>query len=207
MRVGSATVSISWSAYVVSLLHTFHINLPSQWIAGPFEMVALPDGTMAQGYANIPAVIIVFLISLLLMLGIKESARTNAVIVAIKLAVVLVFIGVGWSYINPANYKPYLPPNTGEFGSFGISGVMMGAGTIFFAYIGFDAVSTAAQECRNPQKDMPIGIIGSLVACTAALPAFRARAHGPGALRATRRGGARCAWRSTRRLMSGSTIW
>src|SRR6185369_8063416 len=117
--VGSATVSISWSAYVVSLLHTFHINLSSQWIAGPFEMVALPDGTMAQGYANIPAVIIVFLISLLLMLGIKESARTNAVIVAIKLAVVLVFIGVGWSYINPANYKPYLPPNTGEFGSFG----------------------------------------------------------------------------------------
>jgi APA family basic amino acid/polyamine antiporter len=164
--VGSATVSISWSAYVVSLLHTFHINLSSQWIAGPFEMVALPDGTMAQGYANIPAVIIVFLISLLLMLGIKESARTNAVIVAIKLAVVLVFIGVGWSYINPANYKPYLPPNTGEFGSFGISGMMMGAGTIFFAYIGFDAVSTAAQECRNPQKDMPTGIIGSLVACT-----------------------------------------
>jgi len=164
--IGSATVSISWSAYVVSLLHAFHINLPAQWIAGPFEMVELPDGTMAQGYANVPAVVVVFLISLLLMLGIKESARANAVIVAIKLAVVLVFIGVGWSYINPANYKPFLPPNTGAFGSFGISGLMMGAGTIFFAYIGFDAVSTAAQECRNPQKDMPIGIIGSLVACT-----------------------------------------
>ena len=119
---------------------------------------------MVQGYANIPAVIIVLLISLLLMLGIKESARANAVIVAIKVAVVLVFIGVGWSYINPANYKPFLPPNTGEFGAFGISGLMMGAGTIFFAYIGFDAVSTAAQECKNPQNDMPIGIIGSLVA-------------------------------------------
>src|SRR5580700_4339887 len=118
--VGSSTVSISWSAYVVSLLHTFGINLPAQWVAGPFEAVKLPDGTMVQGYANIPAVIVVFLISMLLMLGIKESARTNAVIVVIKLAVVLVFIGVGWSYINPENYKPFIPDNTGEFGHFGI---------------------------------------------------------------------------------------
>src|SRR5579862_4414133 len=164
--IGSATVSISWSGYLVSLLHAFHINLPPQWIAGPFEAVELPDGGMAQGYLNVPAVIVVFLISMLLMVGIKESARTNAVVVLIKLAVVLVFIGVGWSYINPANYKPFIPQNTGEFGSFGISGLMMGAGTIFFAYIGFDAVSTAAQECKNPQRDMPIGIIGSLAVCT-----------------------------------------
>jgi len=164
--IGSATVSISWSAYLVALLHTFHINLPAQWIAGPFELVMMPDGTTAQGYANLPAVIVVVLISMLLMVGIKESARTNAVIVGIKLAVVLVFIGVGWSYINPANYQPFLPPNSGTFGEFGVSGLMMGAGTIFFAYIGFDAVSTAAQECRNPQRDMPIGIIGSLIACT-----------------------------------------
>ena len=164
--VGSSTVSISWSAYVVSLLHSFGIDLPAQFIAGPFEKLKLPDGTMVQGVINVPAVIIVFLISMLLMLGIKESARTNAVIVVIKLAVVLVFIGVGWSYIHPANYEPFIPPNTGDFGSFGFSGIMMGAGTIFFAYIGFDAVSTAAQECRNPQKDMPIGIIGSLAVCT-----------------------------------------
>jgi len=164
--IGSATVSISWSAYVVSLLHAFGINLPAQWIAGPFEMVALPDGRMVQGYANIPAVIVVVAVSILLIFGIRESARANAVVVAFKLAVVLVFIGIGWSYVNPANYKPFLPPNTGEFGSFGISGLMMGAGTIFFAYIGFDAVSTAAQECRNPQRDMPIGIIGSLAVCT-----------------------------------------
>jgi APA family basic amino acid/polyamine antiporter len=164
--IGSATVSISWSAYVVSLLHSFHINLPAQWIAGPFEQVLLPDGTTAQGYANIPAVIVVFLVSVLLVFGIKESARTNAAIVVIKLAVVVVFIGMGWQYINPVNYTPYLPPNTGEFGAFGISGVMMGAGTIFFAYIGFDAVSTAAQECKNPQRDMPIGMIGSLAVCT-----------------------------------------
>src|ERR1035437_761841 len=164
--VGSSTVSISWSGYVVSLLYTFGINLPAQWIAGPFEAVTLPDGTTAQGIANIPAVIIVFLISMLLMIGIEESARTNAVIVVIKLAVVLVFVGVGWQFIHPANYHPYIPKNTGEFGHFGLSGIMMGAGTIFFAYIGFDAVSTAAQEAKNPQKDMPIGIIGSLIICT-----------------------------------------
>ncbi len=164
--VGASTVSISWSAYVVSLLHTFGITLPAQLIAGPFEAVKLPDGRLVQGIANIPAVIIVFLISMLLMIGIKESARTNAVIVVIKLAVVLVFIGIGWSFINRANYTPYIPDNTGTFGNFGISGIMMGAGTIFFAYIGFDAVSTAAQECKNPQKDMPIGIIGSLAICT-----------------------------------------
>jgi APA family basic amino acid/polyamine antiporter len=164
--IGAATVSISWSAYLVSLLHAFHIDLPARWIAGPFEAVQLPDGMAAPGYANLPAVIIVFLVSVLLMIGIRESARVNAAIVVIKLAVVLVFIGAGWSYINPANYHPFLPPNTGAFGSFGFSGLMMGAGTIFFAYIGFDAVSTAAQECRNPQRDMPIGMIGSLVLCT-----------------------------------------
>jgi len=164
--IGAATVSISWSAYVVSLLHAFHIDLPARWIAGPFEAVELPDGMAAPGYANLPAVLIVFLVSMLLMIGMQESARVNAAIVAIKLAVVLVFIGAGWSYINPANYHPFMPPNTGTFGSFGISGIMMGAGTIFFAYIGFDAVSTAAQECRNPQRDMPIGMIGSLAVCT-----------------------------------------
>ena len=201
--IGSATVSISWSAYVVSLLHTFHINLPAQWIAGPFEAVELPDGTMVQGYANLPAVIVVFLISLLLMVGIKESARTNAVIVVIKLAVVLVFIGVGWSYINPANYHPFIPPNTGEFGSFGFSGVMMGAGTIFFAYIGFDAVSTAAQECKNPQKDMPIGIIGSLVVCTVLYILFGHGAHRAGALHASSAWRRRWPWPSTGRRTSG----
>ena len=164
--IGAATVSISWSAYLVSLLHSLHVELPARWIAGPFEAVELPDGMAAPGFANLPAVLIVFLVSMLLMVGIRESARVNAAIVAIKVAVVLVFIGAGWSYINPANYHPFLPPNTGTFGSFGISGVMMGAGTIFFAYIGFDAVSTAAQECRNPQKDMPIGMFGSLAVCT-----------------------------------------
>jgi len=164
--VGAATVSISWAGYVVSLLHDFGITLPPQLVSSPLEALRLPDGTHIQGVVNLPAVFIVLVISALLMVGIKESARANAVIVVIKVTVVLVFIAVGYFYINRANYHPFIPPNLGVFGKFGISGIMAGAGTIFFAYIGFDAVSTAAQEARNPQKDMPVGIIGSLGICT-----------------------------------------
>jgi APA family basic amino acid/polyamine antiporter len=164
--VGAATVSISWSAYVVSLLHDFGITLPAQFLAGPFEPVHVPGGPDIQGVVNLPAMFIVVCISLLLMLGIQESARINGIIVVIKLTVVVVFILLGWAYINPSNYTPFIPANEGEFGKFGISGIMAGAGTIFFAYIGFDAVSTAAQEAKNPKRDMPIGIIGSLVICT-----------------------------------------
>ena len=164
--VGAATVSISWSAYVVSLLGDFGIHLPAQLVSGPFEPLKLPDGRVIHGIINLPAVIIVLAVSLLLMLGIKESARTNGVIVVVKLAVVVVFIGLGWLYIDRANYTPFIPDNQGVFGKYGLSGIMAGAGTIFFAYIGFDAVSTAAQEARNPQKDMPVGIIGSLAVCT-----------------------------------------
>jgi basic amino acid/polyamine antiporter, APA family len=163
--VGSATVSISWSAYVYSLLQNFGIRIPDIIAAGPLGM-KLPSGEIIKGYVNLPAVIIITLISMLLIIGIKESTRTNAIVVAIKLAVVLVFIGVCYNYINPANYKPFIPPNTGEFGHFGISGIMFGAGIIFFAFIGLDAVSTTAQEAKNPQRDMPIGIIGSLAVCT-----------------------------------------
>src|SRR5438034_847982 len=126
--VGASTVSISWSGYVVSLLHDFGIDLPTQLLAGPFETRTLPDGRMIQGIVNLPAVFIICMISLLLILGIKESARANGIIVAIKLAVVVVFIAVGWHFIHPENYHPFLPPNQGEFGKFGISGIMMGAG-------------------------------------------------------------------------------
>ena len=164
--VGAATVSISWSGYVVSLLNEFGIHLPPQLVSSPFEALTLPDGSQIQGVINLPAVFIVTMISLLLMVGIKESARTNAIIVVVKLSVVLVFIALGWMYINYSNYQPFIPPNEGSFGKFGFSGIMAGAGTIFFAYIGFDAVSTAAQEAKNPQKNMPIGIIGSLAICT-----------------------------------------
>ncbi|MGE5647208.1 MAG: amino acid permease [Acidobacteriota bacterium] len=164
--VGAATVSISWAGYVVSLLNDFGIHLPPQLVSSPLEALKLPDGTHIQGLINLPAVFIVVVISILLMVGIKESARANAVIVVIKVTVVLVFIAVGYFYINRANYQPFIPANEGAFGKFGWSGIMAGAGVIFFAYIGFDAVSTAAQEARNPQKDMPKGIIGSLAICT-----------------------------------------
>ena len=164
--VGAATVSISWSAYVVSFLHDLGIELPAQLVASPWQPVQLPSGELVHGIINLPAVFIIVLISCLLMIGIKESATANAVMVAIKVTVVVVFIAVGVWYIKAENYTPFIPPNTGTFGEFGWSGILKAAGVIFFAYIGFDAVSTAAQEARNPQKDMPVGIIGSLAICT-----------------------------------------
>jgi basic amino acid/polyamine antiporter, APA family len=164
--VGAATVSISWSSYVVSLLHDFGINLPAAFIASPWQSVTMPDGSRVFGVINLPAVIIVCALSILLMIGIQESARLNEVMVVLKVSVVLIFIIGGWGYMNSANHAPFIPPNTGTFGQFGYSGVVRAAGIIFFAFIGFDAVSTAAQEAKNPQKHMPIGIIGSLAVCT-----------------------------------------
>lgn len=156
--VGAATVSVSWSAYVVRLLERFGIHLPSNLIHCPWDTT--------PGFINLPAILIIFAISLLLMWGISESARANAVIVVIKVTIVIIVIAIGFHYIKPQNYTPFIPPNTGKFGEFGLSGVMRAAAVIFFAYIGFDAVSTAAQEAKKPKRDMPIGIIGSLVVCT-----------------------------------------
>ncbi len=170
--VASAVVAVSWSRYVGSFLHDFGISLPARFSACPFDTITLADGTQGHGIVNIPAMIIIVLVSLLLMIGIKESAWVNSIIVVIKLAVVLTFIAVGFHYIKPSNYVPFIPPNTGTFGEFGISGIMRAAGVIFFAYIGFDTVSTAAQESTNPRKDVPIGIIGSLIICTILYLAF-----------------------------------
>jgi APA family basic amino acid/polyamine antiporter len=164
--VGAATVSISWSSYVVSLLHDWGVELPQQLIASPWQPVQLSDGSIVYGMINLPAVLIIVLISTLLMIGIQESATVNAVVVVIKVSVVIVFIAIGWSFVRPENHTPFIPPNTGTFGEFGWSGIVRAAGVIFFAYIGFDAVSTAAQEARRPQRDMPMGIIGSLAVCT-----------------------------------------
>jgi len=164
--VGAATVSISWSSYVISLLHDMGIALPYELIASPWQPVVLPDGQTVYGIINLPAVLIVVLISLLLMTGIQESATVNSIVVVLKVSVVIVFVLVGWNYMKPANHVPFIPPNTGVFGEFGWSGIVRAAGVIFFAYIGFDAVSTAAQEAKRPQRDMPIGIIGSLIVCT-----------------------------------------
>ncbi len=165
--IGAATVGVSWSKYLMSLLHDFGINFPAQLAASPFEPVKLPEtGEMIVGVINLPAMFIICLISLLLIVGIQESARVNTLIVILKVTVVLVFIALGWAYINPSNYEPFIPAATGADGAFGWNGVFRGAGVVFFAFIGFDAVSTAAQEAKNPQKDMPKGIIGSLVVCT-----------------------------------------
>lgn len=154
--VGAATVSISWSRYLIKFLEGFDVHLSPMFTVGPW------DG----GIINLPAVFIVVLMSLLLIKGTQESATVNAIIVALKVAVVLIFIFLGWKYINNDNYVPYIPDNTGTFGEYGFSGVIRAAAIVFFAYIGFDAVSTAAQEAKNPKRDMPIGILGSLIICT-----------------------------------------
>lgn len=170
--VAAAVVAVSWSRYVTSFLGDFGIHLPAQFTACPFDHIVLPDGTPGVGILNIPAMIIIIAVSILLMRGIQQSSVVNTVIVVVKTTIVLIFIGVGYHYINPDNYTPYIPPNTGTFGEFGWSGVMRAAAVIFFAYIGFDTVSTAAQESRKPQRDVPIGILGSLVICTILYLAF-----------------------------------
>lgn len=164
--LGAATVSVGWSGYVVSFLRDLGIQIPPRFTTGPFGTVTLPDGSQVAGLINLPALFIILLVTALLVVGIRESANVNTGIVILKLAVVITFALAGIAYINRDNWHPFIPPNTGEFGTYGLSGVLRGAGVIFFAYIGFDAVSTAAQEARNPRRDMPIGILGSLIICT-----------------------------------------
>lgn len=163
--VGAATVAVSWSGYVASLFRDFGIILPPQLIASPFQAITLADGSSGFGIINLPAILVVFAVSLVLMIGIQESARANSIVVILKVAVVILFIFFGWKYIDPANHVPFMPPQQAP-DVFGWSGVVRAAGLVFFAFIGFDAVSTAAQETKNPKRDMPIGIIGSLAVCT-----------------------------------------
>ena len=171
--VGAATVSVSWSSYVTRFLHdTLGITLPASLVHSPFETYQMAGGPTAHGLINLPAVLIIVAASALLMIGIRESARVNGVVVLVKLAVVLIVIGVGLFYVKRENYVPFVPDNTGTFGEYGWSGVMRAAGVVFFAYVGFDAVSTAAQEAKNPQRNMMIGILGSLAICTLLYIAF-----------------------------------
>ncbi len=164
--MGAATVAVGWSGYGVSLLGSFGIHFPPQWAQATGEVVKLADGTTATAIVNLPAVLIVLVLTGLLMLGTRESALVNNVMVAFKLFVVGVVIVVGAFYVNPTHWSPFIPENTGTFGAFGWSGILRGSAVVFFAYIGFDAVSTAAQEARRPQQDMPVGILGSLIICT-----------------------------------------
>jgi APA family basic amino acid/polyamine antiporter len=176
--LGAATVSIAWSEYLNKLLGG---SIPYEWCHSPFESYTDSSGILHAGIMNAPALIILLLLTLLLIKGTQESAMVNSIIVFVKVAVVLVFIALGWKFINPANYVPYLipanePPVMDQAGKViadyspwnkhGWGGILGGAGIVFFAFIGFDAVSTAAQEAKNPKRDMPIGILGSLVVCT-----------------------------------------
>jgi len=182
----ASTVAVGWSGYVVSFLKDFGINIPAQFTtAMGTVMVDIPEvgwksvtpeltKNLADtgininslphlsGILNLPAMFIVAAISILLLIGIKESAKFNNFMVVIKVFVILLFIGIGFMFVNKANWHPFIPKNTGVWGHYGWSGIFRGAAVIFFAYIGFDAVSTAAQEAKNPKRDMPIGILGSL---------------------------------------------
>jgi APA family basic amino acid/polyamine antiporter len=171
--VGAATVGIAWSEYLNKLLGIFHLHIPYEWTHSPFEHVTEVSGQMHHGFMNLPALFIVLMLTLLLIRGIRESAVFNGIVVISKVAIVILFIVLGWSFINPANHTPYIPAASIYIDSQGVGhnyggimGILGAAGVVFFAFIGFDAVSTAAQEAKNPRKDMPIGILGSLVICT-----------------------------------------
>ncbi|MGB7769590.1 MAG: amino acid permease [Verrucomicrobiia bacterium] len=174
----ASTVAVGWSGYVVSFLKDLHLTIPAAFTSAPYDHLTPPGAhwwnlwqLFANGWTstgavlNVPAMAIVAAITILLVIGIKESVNFNNVIVALKLAAILTFIAVGAAYINQHNWHPFVPPAISP-GHFGWGGVVRGAGVIFFAYIGFDAVSTAAQEAKNPQRDMPIALLGSLAICT-----------------------------------------
>lgn len=163
--LSTATVAVGWSGYFASFLRDVGLELPARLTSGPEVILQTADGPV-RGLFNLPAAMIVLAVAALLMVGIRESANTNTVLVIVKVAVLLTFIVAGAAYVSRDNLTPFVPPNTGEFGAFGWSGVLRGAAVMFFAYVGFDAVSTAAQEARAPQRDLPIGILGSLVICT-----------------------------------------
>jgi APA family basic amino acid/polyamine antiporter len=164
--LSASTVAVGWSGYFVSFCRDIGIRIPPSLTAPAGSTVALADGTTVPGVFNAPAAVVVAVVAVLLIVGIKQSAGTNTVLVLIKSLVLVLFVAVGASFVHRENLTPFIPPNEGAFGHFGWSGVLRGAGVMFFAYIGFDAVSTAAQEARNPQRDMPIGILGSLAICT-----------------------------------------
>ncbi|HRD46733.1 MAG TPA: amino acid permease [Caulobacter sp.] len=176
--IAASTVAVGWSGYVISMLHDFGVHLPTISVAGAdvakwgtplIQAIPVESGGVTfqmTGGLNVIAAIGIALVTLLLVIGVSESANVNNVIVVIKVIVLLTFIGVGISYINPANWSPFIPEATGQPGEFGWGGIFRGAAIIFFAYVGFEAVSTAAAEAKNPSKDVPVGILGALVICT-----------------------------------------
>jgi len=187
--VGPAAVAVGWSGYVASLLRDFGIGVPPAFTAPPgtvlvqtapshWEVLSNVAGRLAaQGVdvSTLPhetalfnglAALVVLVMTAILVVGIQESARVNAAIVIVKVSVIVVFIGACAAFVRPSNWEPFIPPNTGEFGRYGYSGILRGAAVVFFAFMGFDSVTAAAQEAKNPQRDLPIGILGSLAGCT-----------------------------------------
>ena len=164
--MGAATVGVGWSGYIVSICRDIGITIPPTLAAAPGTVVSLQGGGTATALFNLPAALIITALTTLLVFGTKDSARLNNTMVVIKLVVVVAFIAVGAFFVSTAHWHPFIPANDGRFGHFGWSGILRGAAVVFFAFIGFDAVSTAAQEAKSPQRDMPIGILGSLVICT-----------------------------------------
>ncbi|HEU4995139.1 MAG TPA: amino acid permease [Gemmatimonadaceae bacterium] len=163
---GAATVSVGWAGNFVKFMAEFGITVPTKWSDAPYAVDAANNFTRTGAIFNVPAFVLALMLTVILVIGIKESARFNNFIVFVKVAIIFLVIGIGFIYVKTSNWHPFIPENAGRFGEFGWSGVLRGAGVIFFAYIGFDAVSTAAQEAKNPQRDMPIGILGSLAICT-----------------------------------------
>jgi basic amino acid/polyamine antiporter, APA family len=164
--LGAATVAVGWSGNLNALLAEFGLQFPAAFSAAPGTLVSVAGGGTVTAVFNLPAVLITIAVTALLIVGIQESAVANSVIVVIKVAVVLFIVCGGAMFIDSTNWHPFIPANEGAFGSYGWSGVFRGAAVVFFAYIGFDAVSTSAQEARNPQRDMPISILGTLAICT-----------------------------------------
>jgi APA family basic amino acid/polyamine antiporter len=164
--LGAATVAVGWSGILITLLGQLGLTFPAALSAAPGTVVPVPGGDPITAVLNVPAILVTVAVTALLIFGVSEAASVNGAIVMLKVAILLIVIAAGARFIDPANWHPFIPPNTGKFGEYGWSGILRGAGVIFFAYIGFDAVSTSAQEARNPQRDMPRGILGSLAICT-----------------------------------------
>jgi basic amino acid/polyamine antiporter, APA family len=164
--ISASTVAVSWSAYVVNLLEEAHIHLPPLLVNAPLGLDAHEHVIRTGAIINVPAMLIVGAMTAVLYFGVRESAGANTFMVALKVAVIVIVVIAGLQYVDTSNWHPYVPPNTGTFGHFGWSGVMKGAAIMFFAYVGFDTASTTALEARNPQRDLPIGIIGTLVIAT-----------------------------------------
>jgi len=164
--VSMSTIAVGWSGYFVSLVRDLGWDVPAALAAAPGVPVTTAAGGVVSGVFNAPAAVVVLLVSALLVIGIRESADANTVLVLIKSLVLVVFVAAGVAYMRRDNLTPFIPPNAGEFGRFGWSGILRGSAVMFFAYIGFDAVSTAAQEAKHPQRDLPFGILTSLALCT-----------------------------------------